>query len=55
MYRIQDDHGTNQTCWTWATAVQWLAAAAPHAVISNRFTGRFIAYRHQTNFNRHGA
>lgn len=45
MYRITDTYGTDRTCWTWAEALQWLAACSPTAVVSNRFTGRILAAR----------
>jgi hypothetical protein len=45
MYRITDDHGTNQVCWTWAEALEWTAACSTYAHISNRFTGRLLATR----------
>lgn len=45
MYRITDDYGTSQTCWTWAEAVLWLAACSPTAQITNRLTGKLIASR----------
>lgn len=50
MYRVTDDYGTNQTRWTWCTALQWLAAASPRATVRNRLTGRLIAARHQRSY-----
>ena len=45
MYRILDSYGTNQTAWRWAEALEWLAPAAPDAVIVHRLTGAFLATR----------
>lgn len=50
MYLITDDYGTRQTAWTWAQALEWLAACSPNAVIQNRFTGRVLASRVQGEY-----
>lgn len=44
-YIIMCDYGTRQTCWSWAEALQWLAACGPDAAVF-RF-GRFVAGRLQ--------
>lgn len=48
MYRITDDFGTNETCWTWAEALVWLACCSANATITHRLTGAFIASRTQS-------
>lgn len=48
MYLISDNYGTKQIAWTWAEALEWLAAAAPVATIRNRFTLRVVARRRIT-------
>lgn len=45
MYLIIDSFGTNQTAWTKAGALAWLAACSPSAVIVHRLTGRTVAAR----------
>jgi hypothetical protein len=50
MYRITDNYGTDRTAWTWTEALAWLACCSEYAHISNRFTGRLLASRHQPNF-----
>ena len=48
MFQVTDTYGTRRNCWTWASALSWLAAASPNAHICNRITGRVIATRIQT-------
>jgi len=50
MYRITCTFGTNRTAWTWTTAMEWLACCSTTGTISNRFTGRILAVRHQPAF-----
>jgi len=45
MYLITDSYGTRQTCYTWRTALEWLAACSPDAAIFNRVTGRLLSTR----------
>lgn len=47
MYWITDDYGTSKIAWRYSTALEWLAACSPTAIIFNRFTGRFVAGRIQ--------
>jgi hypothetical protein len=49
MYKIIDSYGTDQTAWTYKDAQDWLAYCSPVAVIMNRFTGRILAIRTQSN------
>lgn len=49
MYRITCNFGTNQTAWTWAEALAWLACCGSTGTITNRLTGRTLAVRHQPN------
>lgn len=48
MYRVIDTYGTHKTCWLWSTALEWLQAASPEALIVHRLTGAFLAKRTQT-------
>ena len=50
MYRITCSYGTRRTAWTWREALSWLACCGTTAIITNRFTGRVLAVRHQPNF-----
>ena len=47
MYIVCDTYGTNQLCWTWRTALEWLAAAAPDAAIVSVLRCKVIATRTQ--------
>ena len=45
MYLVLDSYGTRQAAWSWASALQWLAACSPDAQIVSRVTGRVLAAR----------
>lgn len=46
MYLITDSYGTRQRAWSRASALSWLAAAAPQATVTNIW-GRVVATRTQ--------
>lgn len=46
MYRVIDDYGTNQFCWTWKQAIEWMGYAGKEwAAIQNFWTGAIVAQR----------